>query len=63
MLPKKCYPKLISDDIIVYKKNPHYEGFLVAPAPGLEPGTHGLTVHCSNQLSYAGINIIAVKTA
>ena len=28
-----------------------------APVPGLEPGTHGLTVHCSNQLSYAGIDI------
>ena len=26
-----------------------------APVPGLEPGTRGLTVHCSNQLSYTGI--------
>ncbi len=30
-----------------------------APVPGLEPGTHGLTVHCSNQLSYTGINFIS----
>ena len=29
--------------------------FLVAPVPGLEPGTRGLTVRCSNQLSYPGI--------
>ena len=28
---------------------------MVAPVPGLEPGTRGLTVHCSNQLSYTGI--------
>ena len=38
------------------KKPPINEGFFLAPAPGLEPGTRGLTVHCSNQLSYAGIN-------
>ena len=25
-----------------------------APVPGREPGTRGLTVHCSNQLSYTG---------
>ena len=29
-------------------------GLQVAPVPGLEPGTRGLTVHCSNQLSYTG---------
>ena len=29
-----------------------------APVPGLEPGTHGLTVRCSNQLSYTGIKFV-----
>ena len=38
-----------------FKKNPQkFEGFYNAPVPGLEPGTRGLTVHCSNQLSYTG---------
>ena len=27
----------------------------LAPPAGLEPATHGLTVHCSNQLSYGGM--------
>ena len=26
----------------------------IAPVPGLEPGTRGLTLHFSNQLSYTG---------
>ena len=31
----------------------------IAPVRGLEPRTRGLTVHCSNQLSYTGI--ISIK--
>ena len=33
------------------------KGF-AAPVRGLEPRTRGLTVHCSNQLSYTGIKIL-----
>ena len=33
-------------------------GFEVAPSPGLEPGTCGLTVRRSNQLSYEGIRCL-----
>ena len=33
-------------------------GFEVAPSPGLEPGTCGLTVRRSNQLSYEGTMLI-----
>ena len=33
------------------------KGF-TAPVRGLEPRTRGLTVHCSNQLSYTGIKIL-----
>ena len=40
--------------IEINKKPSIKRGFLVAPVPGLEPGTRGLTVHCSNQLSYTG---------
>ena len=48
--------KVLEIPLIKFKiKNPSktIEGF-IAPVPGLEPGTHGLTVHCSNQLSYTG---------
>ena len=53
---------VISDEIVCWrdtfvttKKSQSYdwEGKM-APSPGFEPGTHGLTVHCSNQLSYEG---------
>ncbi len=40
---------------VTIKKPFKTEGFFIAPVPGLEPGTRGLTVHCSNQLSYTGI--------
>ena len=44
---------------MAYKKPLFLEGLMVAPVPGLEPGTRGLTVHCSNQLSYTGIECFA----
>ncbi len=30
--------------------------FMIAPVAGLEPATRGLTVHCSNRLSYTGMD-------
>jgi hypothetical protein len=39
------------------------EVFSLAPSPGLEPGTHGLTVRCSNQLSYEGVLLFAKASA
>ena len=39
-------------------KNPSiFQGVLLAPVPRLELGTRGLTVRCSNQLSYTGIEL------
>lgn len=32
----------------------------MAPAPGVEPGTHGLTVRCYYLLSYAGVYMVMV---
>ena len=38
------------------QKNPSFiEGLMVAPVARLELATRGLTVRCSNQLSYTGI--------
>ena len=30
----------------INKKSPHLRGSIVVP-PGIEPGTHGFSVHCS----------------
>ena len=44
--------------VVLDKKTLDYSRVFFAPVPGLEPGTHGLTVRCSNQLSYTGINLV-----
>ena len=38
-------------------RNLSCEPFKMAPPVGLEPTTPGLTVRCSNQLSYGGIDL------
>tara|TARA_A100001015_G_C14889925_1_gene671980 strand:- start:756 stop:992 length:237 start_codon:yes stop_codon:yes gene_type:complete len=44
--------------VVLKKKKPLIIQGSFAPVPGLEPGTHGLTVRCSNQLSYTGIKLV-----
>ena len=44
-----------SSKILLIEKEIFLLYLKIAPVPGLEPGTRGLTVHCSNQLSYTGI--------
>ena len=56
--------KIIIDDINKSKKIQFYQIFIIssaktglgnlAPMAGIEPATHGLTVHCYYQLSYIG---------